>query len=414
MMNMAREKLHFFVIDDDEDFLKLIETLLKEAGYCVTAYTSSTEALKGILEGQPDCVISDLSLPSLGGMELFEQIRKEKNIKQPTFIILTSRQYGYDINYAEKMGVNGYLQKPIDVTTFVDEILEIVSNRMLVQFWGVRGTLPVPGKLTVRYGGNTNCVTLSLGKKKLFIFDAGCGIKALSNYLLKNNMCPLSAKIFITHPHWDHINGFPYFVPFYMKSNKFEIYGTNHPGASLEQTLCAQMESIYFPVTFREFSAHISYNPITEETFWLNDVCVKTMFLVHPGRCLGYRIDYNNKSFCYVTDNELYPETSRHYNKYDFEKIVAFVSNANVLITDATYTDEEYALRENWGHSPISRVVDMAHQANVNLLCLHHHDPDQTDLDIDRKLQFAQTKLLQIRSKTRCIAPEEGQILIID
>jgi phosphoribosyl 1,2-cyclic phosphodiesterase len=289
----------------------------------------------------------------------------------------------------------------------------MISDKMQVQVWGVRGTLPVPGKLTTKYGGNTNCYSLKIGRKHFFIFDAGSGFKALSNYIIKHFKWPLKAKIFITHPHWDHINGFPYFVPFYIKNNEFKIYGTNHPGVSLERTLCTQMDSIYFPVTFQEFSAHLTYHPITEETFWLDDVCIQSMYLVHPGRCVGYKVEYNKKTFCYATDNELYPQDSPYYNKFNYDKIVNFVSNVDFLVTDATYDDEEYLKKQNWGHSSVSRVVELAHDANVKTLCLHHHDPDQSDADIDLKLQHARHLLKLLRSKTRCIAPREGDSYLI-
>lgn len=174
------------------------------------------------------------------------------------------------------------------------------------------------------------------------------------------------------------------------------------------------MDSVFFPVTMREFSAYISYHPLNEEIIWINDISIQTMHLVHPGRCLGYRVEHKGKSFCYVTDNELYLKDSPYFNKFDYEKILEFVSNANVLITDSTYSDEEYETKENWGHSSVGRVVELAHEAKVKLLCLHHHDPDQFDIDIDAKLKKANAKLKKLKSKTRCIAPHEGDTLIVE
>lgn len=411
--NPSQKKFHFFAVDDDEDLLEMYRVLLEGEGHKVTTTTSSSDALDKIIELQPDCVISDLALPEIGGFDLFKRVRNETSIKQPSFIIITSRQYGFDSTYATKLGVNGYIQKPINPETFVSDILEILVTKMLVQFWGVRGTLPVPGKMTSRYGGNTNCITLAIGHKHFFIFDAGTGIKALSNFLLLEKKSPLAAKLFLSHPHWDHINGLPFFVPFYMKNNVFDIYGTNHSGVNLEGTVSAQMDSVYFPVTTREFAAHMEYHPINEEEFFIDDIKVRTIFLVHPGRCLGYRIDCKERSFCYITDNELYPENSKYYNKYDFKRLVDFIYETDLLVTDSTYTDEEYQAKENWGHSAISQVVNLAHKAKVKLLCLHHHDPDQTDRDIDNKLAFAKAKLKELHSKTRVVAPYEGSSIEI-
>lgn len=410
---MSEAKPVFYVVDDDEALLDITSSLLEKAGYEVKKSTSSEQALKEIIELQPDCVISDLSMPTLSGDELFEKIKQEKNIKLPVFILMTSHHYGYDVNLAEKTGVNGYIRKPINLDTFVDEILGFVHQKMFVQFWGVRGTLPVPGKDTAEYGGNTNCISLTIGKKNLFIFDAGSGIKPLSNHLLSLKKFPISAKLFITHPHWDHINGFPFFVPFYMKNNEFEIFGTNHPNSSLERTLCAQMDNVYFPVTVKEFSAHLTYHPITEESFLINDIKISTQFLVHPGKCLGYKVEHNKKIFCYITDHEIYPENSKCYNKYDFDRLVSFISHADILIIDATYKDEEYPMKESWGHSSVSRVIDVAHQAKVKTVCLHHHDPEQTDKDIDYKVAQAHKRLAELHSETKCIAPKEGDNLFI-
>lgn len=289
--------------------------------------------------------------------------------------------------------------------TIDDSILE---NRMVATFWGVRGTLPVPGKKTIRYGGNTNCVTLSIGSNECLIFDAGTGIKEFSNYLVSQNKLPIKASLFITHPHYDHIQGVPFFVPLYQDQNVFDIYGTYHDHLTIENCLAGQMDSIHFPVTMKEFAAQITFHNLKEESFQLNNVHVKTIFLNHPGGSIGYRIDYHKKSFCYVTDHELYLENSPHYSKEKVEQLIHFIYQADVLIMDATYFDEEYSKKIGWGHTSISRAIDIADRAQVKLMCLYHHDPDQFDKDIDLKLKLARTLLKARHSKTICIAPHEG------
>ena len=408
-----KKKFHFLVIDDDNDFVQLCRTILEGEGHQVTALTSSGQAIETILTVQPDCVLCDLTMPDLDGFDLFHRIRQQPKIKQPIFIIVTSKQYEFDLRRAFELGVNGYITKPLNLDTFVEEVLEIIEDKMIVEFWGVRGTLPVPGKNTVHFGGNTNCVTLRFAQKEFFIFDAGTGIKALSTHLMKQGKFPLSAKIFISHPHWDHINGIPFFIPLYIKGNEFEFLGTSHSGLSLEQLISGQMSNVYFPITLKEFAAKVSFRSVVEETFNIGDIQIQTMLLNHPGRCLGFRVEYKKKVFCYVTDMELYLENSTSYNQFDVDRLINFIKNANLVVIDSTYMDDEYLKKINWGHSSISRVVDVVDKAKVKTMCLYHHDPDQMDADIKNKLKQAKAMLKSRHSKTRCIAPCEGDKISI-
>lgn len=403
------KKLRFLVIDDSKPTLATYTELLQRAGHEVTALSSCDHALEEIKKNKPDCVLCDLLLPGMDGLELFKRMRQTKNINQPTFIIISSKQFDYDRRFALETGVDAYLTKPIQPTTFVDEIVSIIEGKMILKFWGCRGTLPVPGQRALKYGGNTNCITLTIANKHNFIFDAGTGIKELSDFIQRENRYPYDAKIFISHPHYDHINGIPFFMPLYKKGNKFEFLGSDQGAVTLEEYLSSQMDSVYFPVTMNEFSSSVSFRSLTEESFMIDDVKVDTLLLNHPGRCLGYRITYKDKVFCYITDNELYmKDDTQHYNQEEVDRLINFINHADVLVIDSTYNDEEYMLKVGWGHSPLSNVVDVADKAKVKLLCLHHHDPGQSDTDIDIKLRRALTILHERNSTTKCIVPHEG------
>ncbi len=404
---------HFFIIDDDKKTVEIYTNLLKSKGYKVSSSYSGTEALKKIFEVQPDCVLCDIIMPDFDGIDLLNCIRLKTNIKQPKFIVVTGKIFDFDKRRAFRQGVDGYITKPINSETFVKEILDILDTNITIGFYGVRGTLPVPGEKTVRYGGNTNCVTMRIAHKYFLIFDAGTGIKALSDSLLSENSLPINAKLFITHPHYDHIHGIPFFVPLYMKGNHIDIYGAKHGDLGVKELLNNQMENVYFPITMEEFIADLSFHDITEETFKIDELQVQTILLNHPGRCLGYRIDYQKKSFCYITDNELYLENSPHYSQHEVDRLINFIKDTDFMLIDATYTDEEYVKKVGWGHSCISRVVDIADKANVKLMGLYHHDLYQFDDDIDKKLKFAQDLLAKMNSKTKCIAPSEGSSIII-
>jgi phosphoribosyl 1,2-cyclic phosphodiesterase len=284
---------------------------------------------------------------------------------------------------------------------------QLMEKDIEVTFWGVRGTLPVPGRKTVRYGGNTSCVSIEFPKDNFFIFDAGTGIKELSNYLISERHTLTKATIFISHPHWDHINGIPFFAPLYTKGNELEICGPPNGSMSMRKLISGLMDGVYFPINIKEFGATVSFHNLGEERFAIDTVNIQTMFLNHPGKCLGYRLDYRGRSICYVTDNEIYTKSNSLYSESYVNKLTDFVSGTDVLITDCTYMDEEYERKIGWGHSSVNQVAKLADRAMVKTLCLFHHDPDQTDDDIDNKLKMAQATLEEKGSSTICIAPKE-------
>ncbi|HTM63057.1 MAG TPA: response regulator [Gammaproteobacteria bacterium] len=410
---MDNKKLRFLIIDDSKTILMTYTLLLEQAGYEVIALSSCDQAIETILKEQPDVVLCDLMLPGLDGIEFFKKIRSETDIKQPVFIVISGKQFDYDRRRAKEAGVDAYLTKPINEATFVEEILSHVECKMTIRFWGVRGTLPVPGSKSIKYGGNTNCISLNIANKQNFIFDAGSGIKELSNYILREELIPYKAKIFISHPHYDHINGIPFFVPLYMKGNEFEFLGSDQGSVTLEKCLSDQMDSVYFPVTMNEFSSTVSFHSLNEETIMIEDIQVDTILLNHPGRCIGFKITYKGKVFSYITDNEIYLKNdTQRYNKDEVDRLISFIRDSDVLVIDATYTDAEYPRKVGWGHSPLSMVIEVADLAHVKLLCLHHHDPDQTDDDIDKKLETAKKLLTDRKSATIVVIPKEGDEIV--
>jgi phosphoribosyl 1,2-cyclic phosphodiesterase len=274
----------------------------------------------------------------------------------------------------------------------------------------VRGTLPVPGRHSVRYGGNTSCMSLSFPNGALFVLDAGSGIKELGDALTRSSE-RIRAKLFITHPHWDHINGFPFFAPLYAPGNDLEILGPAHGDLTIAQLLTAQMEGAHFPITTREFAGQVVFTDLTEGSYEVEGIAVRTMLLSHPGTCLGYRMEFGGRSFCYITDNELFLPSSPYYSQHYVERLAAFIEGCEVLVTDAAYSDEGYLTKVGWGHSCPSQVAALAHLANVKKLCLFHHDPDQNDDDIDLKQASVEKHLHELGSNTVCEAPAEGSEL---
>ena len=403
----------FVVVDDDPTVVELITMLLQSGGHRVVGENSGADALATIKKQKPDCVLADIMMPDKGGFELCAEIRGDAALAATRVIMVSAKTYEHDRKRAKGLGADGFITKPVEAASFLGDVERILADDIFVSFWGVRGTLPVPGKHTLRYGGNTSCVTMEFGRGQFFIFDGGSGIKVLSDHLMGKGPARIDAKIFISHPHWDHINALPFFVPLYLAGNEFEILGATHGETTTRELISAQMDGIYFPITINEFGARVYFRDLSEESLEIDAIRVRTMLLSHPGNCLGYRVEYGGRAICYVTDNELFLEGDPSHNPEYVRKLIDFVSGCDCLITDSTYTDEEYKSKVGWGHSAISQVVDLADRAGVETLYLFHHDPDQTDEDIDAKLQTAEDLLEARGSKTRCVAPAEGSRITI-
>lgn len=405
--------MKFYIVDDDPDLLTLLAHVLRKAGHEVETSESSRQALSEIPLSHPDCVITDLMMPEMDGFELTRELRRRVELGGMKIIVLSAKSYDFDRRRAKELGADGYITKPIHIEGVLGMIEDLVSSDIVISYWGVHGTLPVPGPKTLRYGGNTPCVSITAGGEPLFIFDCGSGIKRLSDQIMASKVARFSARIFISHPHWDHINTVPFFAPLYIRGNEIEIHGPYQGDLTIERVVSAQMEGVYFPVTVREFGAHLVFRDLREESLQFGPVGIDTMLLSHPGYCLGYRLNYQGRKVCYITDNELYlPGDSRRDERY-VERLAEFVRGAEVLITDATYRDHEYPSKVDWGHSCVSQVAALAARAEVKRLHLFHHDPDQTDDDIDIKVRDAREALDKLGANLICEAPAEGSQLIL-
>jgi CheY-like chemotaxis protein len=406
--------MKFFLVDDDPDILALLQKVLTAAGHSVETSNSSMDAAKRIPNAPPDCVVTDVMMPEMDGFELTRELRRRPELAEMKIIVLSAKTYEFDRRRAKELGADGYLSKPFERDSLLPSIMEIVSSRVVVAYWGVHGTLPTPGPAYNRYGGNTPCVSVEVGGEPLHIFDCGSGIKRLSDHVMTTHGTQrFSARIFISHTHWDHINTVPFFAPIYLRGNEIQFFGPYQGDLTIERAISAQMESVYFPVTTREFGSHVTFRDLREETLEFGPVKVETMLLSHPGYCLGYKLTARGHSVCYITDNELYLPSDKRHNARYFDQLVKFVHGTDLLITDATYRDQEYLTKVDWGHSCVSQVANLAARAEVKRLHLFHHDIDQTDEVIDLKLKEACEALGRIGSKVECKAPAEGSTLVL-
>lgn len=276
------------------------------------------------------------------------------------------------------------------------------SKSLKVKFWGVRGSIPSSGISTARYGGNTSCVSVHLGDDKTLVLDAGTGIRELGKTLVAGN-----ADIFVlvTHIHWDHIQGFPFFAPIYQKNRMVYVF-PYLKGQTMFNSLIGQMDGAHFPVTMDDLPS--KYEIINENvTVFMGShgFNVSRIATNHPGGAYGYRIENNGRSVVYLTDNELDPPYQKNN---DFDAFARFCSCADILIHDAQYIERDMPQKHGWGHSQVSQACNLAVAAGVKHLVLFHHDPDRTDAELDAIQDEARAWFEKNKHDIRCTAAYEG------
>jgi phosphoribosyl 1,2-cyclic phosphodiesterase len=248
---------------------------------------------------------------------------------------------------------------------------------MELRFWGVRGSIPTPGPSTAKVGGNTTCVSLRL-RDYIFVFDAGTGIRELGKYLEDKDRASWKGSLLLTHYHWDHIQGLPFFSPAFRSENRFHIYGEPKKGTSIHEILSEQMQPPYFPVSLDSLEGLVTFVEIRPNLTLeiMPKIFLRTIRLNHPGGAIGYRLESPDASVCIIFDHE-------HSDEGLSDSVVKFVHKANILIHDAQYTpDEKRGAKSGWGHSSWEEAALTAREAVVDKLYLIHHNPDRTDADL--------------------------------
>jgi phosphoribosyl 1,2-cyclic phosphodiesterase len=267
-----------------------------------------------------------------------------------------------------------------------------------LRFWGVRGSIACPGSEYSRYGGNTPCLEIRCGPH-ILVFDGGTGIRPLGWALKKEE--PLDFDLFFSHSHFDHIVGLPFFKPLFHAENRCQMWaGHLLPERTLRDVLCVMMHEPLFPVPIDTFSAATDYHDFRAgDTLSPRDgITLRTAPLNHPNRATGYRVEYEGRSVCYVTDTE-------HQNGRLDENVLGLVKDSDVFIYDATYTDSEYPKYQGWGHSTWQQGMRLADAANVRTYVLFHHDPGHDDGFLDRIAEEVEA------ARPGSIVAREGMIL---
>ncbi|MCK6438638.1 MAG: MBL fold metallo-hydrolase [Planctomycetes bacterium] len=303
---------------------------------------------------------------------------------------------------------------------------------MKLKFWGVRGSLPSPSPTTVQFGGNTTCLQIIRDKGPTIIIDSGTGIRMLGESLMRNPGPPFDIKILVTHTHWDHIHGFPFFIPIYIPGGHIDVYGVGpiHQGVSFEKVMRDQMTYSYFPVEntmvdgvvhYHDFHEMFASRPSGVEGDY--DLCegvkLKLKLMNHPVYCVGYRIEADGKSIIFTGDHEPYYDAfagqagsddeadadgTREFVDLMNQRFIDFCSGVDLLVIDTTYTEAEYfsaakphMSKKGWGHGYFEWSFDVAKKAGVKKLAFTHHDPTRSDI-----------ALFELEEKWRRIAKEQN------
>jgi phosphoribosyl 1,2-cyclic phosphodiesterase/ActR/RegA family two-component response regulator len=428
------------IIDDDTLCRRAAAELLRLGDWKIYEAPDGEQGLALALAHRPDVILCDLLMPRTNGFLVCRRVREHAELKDTWIVIMSGRDYPADRESAHQAGANDYLLKPVRAEDLYEALnrggakksapaepahgappetrpLPNGDGSMMLKFWGVRGSIPTPGLSTLHYGGNTSCVEVR-AEGELIVLDAGTGIRGLGLALGKEFPgASLALTLLVTHTHWDHIQGFPFFMPAYNPNMKIRILGYEGASASLAATLAGQMESPYFPIPLAKMPGNLQIEDLRTMHFEVGKVRVEACFTKHPGICVGYRLFAPSGSIVYVPDNEWSNQETTALNAGGAcaveSKLLEFVSGADVLIIDSQYNREEYKTHVGWGHGCVDDVVRLAIMAKVKRLYLFHHDPSHDDAFINGMVARAEELIREAGSTLPVEAAREGERLVL-
>lgn len=411
------------LIEDDPVFRELTAATLEQAGYDVALAEDGATGLALARSDSFDAIVVDLMMPRMHGFEVIQRLRSHYQTFRTPLLVYSAKIYESDQRKVIALGADGFLQKPVSAESLQAALSEALKC-VKVTFWGVRGSVAAPGPETVRYGGNTPCVTIDYDGRTL-ILDAGTGIRKLGLVLqAEAKEKPIDLDLLITHTHWDHIQGFPYFVPAYLPRNTVRVHGPRSLSKPLDKVLRGQMDPEYFPVALGDMAANIIVQDVRDEVIDLGAFQVRHTFMNHPGVTLGYRIEVGGVAIAYATDTEVFTRLLQHtmddkdqaagLGRRMDDDLAKLVNGADLYIGDAQYTPEEYTGKVGWGHSSCEDAVRLAVHSGAKRFALFSHDPMQDDEAVDKKVAQCKTLVQELDGTTEVFGAYEGQTIILN
>jgi phosphoribosyl 1,2-cyclic phosphodiesterase/CheY-like chemotaxis protein len=406
------------LIEDDPELRPMLARCLEQGGWHVWTAADGEDGLAQARRHRPQAIVCDLLMPRTNGFQVCQALRREPALRQSFIVAVSGRDFRSTRQNALDAGADEFLLKPIDVPQLLALLGQVAGPDApapvpaaarhpapYLKFWGVRGSIPAPGPGTAGFGGNTSCVELR-ADGEILILDSGTGIRLLGNELLAEfKDRPLHATLLISHTHWDHIQGFPFFNPAYEKNAHLRVVGLEGAREGLATVFAGQMETPYFPVSFGQLAGRIVFDELKDMEFTVGPVEVEAVFANHPGVCAGYKLHTSAGSIAYFPDHESYrgPATAA-----EDRKLVEFLRGVDILIMDAQYDDAEYRQHQGWGHGCVDDVVSLALRAEVRRLFLFHHDPDHDDAKVQEMEAHARSLVRQHGGGLEVVAAREG------
>ena len=436
------------VVEDTKPVSWLIDSVLRAEGVDVFIAEDGESGLNQVKDVQPDLIILDLMLPGIHGIEVLRRLKADPETHGMGVILCTSRHYKPDHDQALEMGAYGVLTKPFQrrsLLRIVDHFftglpaptpsefdLDLEPNETSAsnptmlspsgwryRFWGTRGSIPVSGARYVRYGGNTSCMDLGEGEESL-ILDAGSGLRDLGMELARRG--PRRIHLLITHTHWDHIQGFPFFAPAYIPGFEIQIYGARGFGSDLKSAFTGQLDREYFPVQFEDMRARIEFRHLEGQGLEIAGSRVYWEYTHHPAATVCFRVENGSRSIGYISDNEFlfgYHGAVAQIQRDSEEllmhrRLVQFMEDVDLLVAEAQYTREEYERKVGWGHSSTPNAVVLASLARVKSWLVTHHDPEHDDVFLDQQLLEIRRLLKDAGSPTLVGLAYDGLVGYLD
>ncbi len=403
------------IAEDVKSIALLAHTVLSSRGFEVELAADGEECLRRAREWKPELVLLDLMMPKIHGMEALRQLKADPATRGIGVVMCTAKRYKPDHDQAKALGAFDVLLKPFgkeELLAMVNRFFlgaptpaqtpraaasenylpSIPPDRRYCRFWGTRGSIPVSAPRFSRHGGNTSCVEVGCGGE-MIIVDAGSGIRELGLALAAKG--PRRLHLLISHTHWDHIQGFPFFAPAYIPGFELIFYGATGFKKDLNQVFRGQLDSDYFPVQFEDMRAKFEFRTL-EQKMEINGFEISWEYTHHPAATVAFKFKRDGKTLAYVSDNEfLYGYLGRpHGLTLDSETVlphrplVEFLMDVDLLIGEAQYPNEEYAAKIGWGHSSLSNGCSLAQLAQARRWIVTHHDPGHDDDLLDRKLNL--------------------------